>query len=230
MMKQHNRSMVSTSSVLTFTTSKPIKASNISRCVALFITLVFSPVFAFNIMASLCKRDNIIQVTKKQDALGRTVLVHCFKHGIFTKSAGLFNIVNGHIGFCGVGLSHQLLKADQREILRNYQSIPGFFSLYQLHQNSGLAVSDAKALLIKQLTATTPAYLSLLGKSILCVCLFSMNLKALKNTDTMTLFGLNIHNVTMNDAVNWVTMQSDKKVPKVGFFINVNSLTSCKKK
>lgn len=229
-MKQQTRSVFTTSSVIAFTPKVQTKASAATRALAILIITLVSPIYVINAIISIIKANPVLMGIKERDALGRTVLVHQFSHGLCRRLALLNDVASGRLSFCGVPLTHSLAKPQQRAILRDYKTTPGFFSLYDLHKSSGLAIADGNALLIKQLNAGFIQRVGLLLKSLVCLCLFTLHLKALKSASNISLFGLSITNSTMGEAVDWVTkpstqtMPRQQQIPKVGFFINVNSI------
>ncbi|MEH6442663.1 MAG: WecB/TagA/CpsF family glycosyltransferase [Oceanospirillaceae bacterium] len=201
-----------------------ISASLLPRLFALVLVVFISPIVVTNLIIAFFKGNTLLFNTKKQDALGRTVLLHAFSGGFFRKSAWLFDIVNGHLSFTGVPLTHSLKRADQYEIRRKFLSTPGIFSLFDLHKSSGLAVANEKQLLIQQLNASVLQNAGLIIRSILCLCLYSRNTKKLNDDANITLFGLNITNSTISEAVDWVTSASRKASPNIGFYVNANSI------
>jgi N-acetylglucosaminyldiphosphoundecaprenol N-acetyl-beta-D-mannosaminyltransferase len=196
----------------------------------LMITFL-SPLILINITYSLINRHPIFTHKTQTDALGCSVHIIHFTNGIFKNSAQLINIFRGELSFCGVPLTHSLSSTKQAYINRNYICNPGIFSLFDLHRRTGLAVKAPEKLLLKQLNSNGIDNVLLLLKSVVCFCLYANANKTLIDMKNISLFGLNLSNTSMEDAVNWAINESMGKKrntdTQIGFFINVNSINIC---
>lgn len=200
-----------------------VKVNLLSRLFAVLFIIFIIPFITLNTLWAFVKKTSPLLTVYKRDALGRDVSLHHFNYGVFKKSAQLFDIVKGNLNFSGVHFSDSLPTVKQQEINRKYSSTPGVFSFYELHKASGLVTASEEELLIQQLTSTHLQRLCLIIKSLLCILLYSQNSNTLINRKIITLFNLNIANVTINEAVNWVTTHHHF-APKIGFYINVQSI------
>jgi len=213
---------------------------------ALLITLL-SPFMLINFLCAFITRHPIFIHEVKTDALDRTVIIIHFTSGFFKNSAQLMNIFRGELSFCGVPFTHRLSPTKQAYINRNYTCNPGVFSLFDLHRRTGLAVNDPEELLLKQLNTNAIDNALLLLKSVICFFLYADKNKTLIDNKNIPIFGLKLSNTSMRDSVNWVVTGStsspttstmntsakssvtknSRKVPNIGFFINVNSINIC---
>jgi N-acetylglucosaminyldiphosphoundecaprenol N-acetyl-beta-D-mannosaminyltransferase len=161
------------------------------------------------------------------DALNRPVILHTFSCGIWVKTAVLFDICLGKISFCGVPLTHSLSPDIQFCIVNQIKSKAGVFSLYDLHLKTGLTVMSKAQLLEKQLNGNVIDYSALIVKSFMSICLYGRTISKLKKTKYLSLFGLQVNNTSMDEAVEWITnIDTNAKTheTQIGFFINVNSI------
>jgi len=223
-MKALNNSMPHSHKVISFKARVPVKSALSSRVAAAVLMTLMTPLFFINVLTALINRDKILLVDKQQDALGRTVVLHTFSHGLWRKSAVLFDIARGNLGFSGVPLTHSLTREQQRTIRDRFTVAPGVFSLFDLHKSSGVVVDDVEQLLLQQLNATSMQRAALIFKSMVCACLYSHKNTENDSPQHINLFGLNVANSTMLEAVNWITAAKGQDTPNVGFYINAHSI------
>lgn len=209
------------------------------KVLSTLMIITISPLMVINVLFSLLSRHSLFCHFYKVDALGHLVVIHHFNSGIFRNSALLIDILMGELSFCGVPFTHRLPKTVQANINRRYNAKPGLFSLFDLHQRTGLVVNNPEELLLKQLNLNAFENVLLLLKSLVCSCLYSRSSKTLIDTKKFSVFGLNLNNSSMKEAVDWATVGVDNssldnlaldnvKTPtNIGFFINVNSINIC---
>lgn len=193
----------------------------------LAIVLIFSllPLFLTNIIVALATHKQIFIFQHKTDALSREFDLRLFNCGLWVKTAVLFDIALGKIGFCGIPFTHRTSPELQLNILNQINSKTGIFSLYDLHLKTGLAVTNKEQLLEEQLNGSLTNYLTLIIKSILCSLLYGQSENKLKRSRILSLFGLKVKNTSMDEAVNWITnTRSVRNQTKIGFFVNVHSI------
>lgn len=201
-----------------------VKVNLVNRSFSALLIICCMPLMALNVLCAFYKRTPALSTISKQDALGRTVSLQYFNHGLFKQSALLFSVVRGELNFSGVHFSDSLSCAKQQKINQQYNSTAGIFSFYDLHKIIGLVAANEEQLLIKQLNSTLLQRQCLIAKSLLCLLFYSNNDdKKLKNNKIINLFDLNIANVTTNEAINWITTHHSFS-PKIGFYINVQSI------
>lgn len=222
-MKTLNTSPLAITPILDLLSKGNLKINLLNRLFSVFLVTCLLPFMMFNCLLSFYQKTTILRVITKRDALGHTVSFHHFKFGVFKKSALLFDVFQGKLNFTGVHFSDSISVFKQKNINKAYDSTPGIFSFFDLHKASGLSTSTEEQLLIQQLTSTLMQRQCLVLKSFLCGALYSNNGKKLKTNKIINLFNLNIANVTTIDAVTWITNHHQFS-PKVGFYINVQSI------
>jgi N-acetylglucosaminyldiphosphoundecaprenol N-acetyl-beta-D-mannosaminyltransferase len=198
--------------------------NRIEQTLCCFLFISITPIVIFNSLIAFLKNDAVFLFIEKTDALGRKVIMHNFTHGVMKKSALLLDIIHGQVSFCGISMSHSLTPSVQQKILTKYRTIPGVFSLFDLHQSTGLSVANEEQLLLKQLNNNFLQRQCLLIKSVLCLCLYRRNEKVLLSTDKLPLFGLNIDNSTIQEAADWATHSVKAKTPNIAFYVNAHSI------
>jgi len=199
--------------------------SFIDRPLAIVIILMLLPCFVLNAIIALLNHNKIFSLQYKTDALGRKLKLHFFSCGFWHKSAVLFDICLGTIGFCGIPFTHSLAPDIQFSILNQLKVKAGIFSLYDLHVKTGLTVTNKEQLLEQQLNGTSTNYMSLIIKSFLCIIFYGKAKGISKNMRQLPLFGLKVKNTSMKEAVSWITnKQTNKDRTQIGFFINVHSI------
>ncbi|MDG1751746.1 MAG: WecB/TagA/CpsF family glycosyltransferase [Thalassotalea sp.] len=199
--------------------------SSIDRPLAVLLIFFLLPISLFNSLLALMTNKPIFTFQRKVDALNRNVVLRNFTVGLIKNSAVLFDILLGKIGFCGVSICHRLPKPIQFLIENQIRIKAGIFSLYDLHLTTGLSVTNKEQLLEKQLNGNLSDYFSLIIKSMLCMVIYGQNSKQLKDRPILSLFGLQVKNTNMKEAVRWITDPCGKQQKtKVGFFVNVHSV------
>lgn len=214
---------------LTFTNYNSLKncysGAVIEKPLAMLLILLLSPVMLINCLLAVLLGRNVIKSKYQVDALGRQVVTGVFAAGIIKRSAVLIDIYKEKIGFCGIPLTHSIPLDSQFSITNQIKIKAGIFSLYDLHIKTGLTVASKEKLLEEQINSSTIGYINLLVKSVLSSIFYGSAATTLKKVKNLSLFGLRIRNTSMQDAVNWVTHhQSHNSSPKLGFFVNVNSI------
>lgn len=197
----------------------------IDNALASFLILLLSPIYIINIVAALITNTNPFSYQYKVDALGRRVRLRSFSLGLFKPTALLIDIAFGELGFCGAPLTHNVPLSIQFSILNQIKVKPGLFSLYDLHLKTGLSITNKEELLEQQLNGSVKSYLLLLIKSAACLVLYGNGSNQLKSPVSLALFGLNVKNTSMDDAVNWIVSKDTLMAEtKIGFFINAHSV------
>ncbi|WP_170235826.1 WecB/TagA/CpsF family glycosyltransferase [Colwellia demingiae] len=203
--------------------------SFMDRPIALMLILILLPCFLINIVLALCTKRSLFSLQHKIDALSRPVILHAFSCGIWVKTAVLFDIYFGKISFCGIPLTHRLSPDIQFCVMNQIKCKAGLFSLYDLHLKTGLTIMSKEQLLEQQLNGNAADYLALIIKSFMSVIFYGQEIKKpikkpIKN-NSLSLFGLNVKNTSMAEAVDWIThSQTQPNKTQIVFFINVHSI------
>lgn len=199
-----------------------VNASSFNRALAYLFIIVVMPVMLFNSLWAMLKRAPVFSAIRKQDALGRLVVLHYFRYGILKHSGLLLDIAQGRLNFCGVHFSNTLTLAERHTICHHHLTKAGIFNHFSLHQSSGLIVENEARLLIKQLNTSSFACLLMVCKSLLCRVLYHQNNST--SHKYVKLFDLTINNTSLAEVAAWATAADTMIWPRVGFFINVNSI------
>lgn len=201
------------------------RGSFIDRPLAIVLILILSPCFILNTLLALSTPQNIFTLQYKSDALGRKLALHTFSCGIWVKTAVLFDICLGSIGFCGIPYSQRDPSDIQNLLMKQIKIKAGIFSLYNLHLQTGLTITSKEQLLEQQLNGTFSDYLALIIKSFLCIVLYGESKHVAKNVKILPLFGLKVNNTSMAETVDWITnKQTKKNRTKIAFFVNAHSI------
>jgi N-acetylglucosaminyldiphosphoundecaprenol N-acetyl-beta-D-mannosaminyltransferase len=199
--------------------------SFIDRPLALLLMVILLPCFFMNAVLALITQRSLFLKQYKTDALSRKVTLRNFTCGVWVKTAILFDIYSGKVSFCGIPLTHRLSPDLQFCLMNQIKCKAGIFSLYDLHLKTGLTVMNEEQLLEEQLNGNAIDYLTLVLKSFMSVVLYGRAIKKLKKAKYLPLFGLNIKNTSMKEAVDWIANTGTQQIKtQVGFFINVNSI------
>jgi N-acetylglucosaminyldiphosphoundecaprenol N-acetyl-beta-D-mannosaminyltransferase len=213
------------------------------KTLSAIMIFLLSPLMIANGFIALVNHRSVFTDVYKIDALGHSVIMLHFTCGAFRRSALLISIYRGDLSFCGVPLTHSLRPQDQAKINQHFLCNPGIYSLYDLHQRTGLVDNEPEELLLKQFNLSTFDNIFILFKSLVCFCFYGRRKKSLIDEKILPLFGLNLNNTTMKAAVNWATTSNEHPIQSpavnnlvrsssnknkvrtnIGFFINVNSI------
>ncbi|PKH87072.1 glycosyltransferase [Colwellia sp. Bg11-28] len=193
------------------------------RPIALMLILILLPCFLINITLALCTKRSLFSMQHRTDALSRPVILHNFSCGMWVKTAVLFDIYSGRISFCGIPLTHRLSPDLQFCVINQIKCRAGLFSLYDLHLRTGLAIMSKEQLLEQQLNGNSVDYFVLIIKSFMSIVLYGRAITKLKKAKYLSLFGLNVKNTSMAEAVDWI-IQTPADKTQIGFFVNVHSI------
>jgi N-acetylglucosaminyldiphosphoundecaprenol N-acetyl-beta-D-mannosaminyltransferase len=197
----------------------------VDKPIALILILILLPCFLLNITLAITTRRNLFSKQYKTDALSRKVTLHSFSCGLWVKTAVLFDICLGKISFCGIPLTHRLSPDIQFCVLNQIKCKAGIFSLYDLHLKTGLTVMTPEQLLEQQLNGNLADYLALISKSFISIIIYGQKIKKLKESKYLSLFGLDVNNTSMAEAVQWITSSNiATNKTKIGFFIDAHSI------
>ncbi|WP_373096453.1 WecB/TagA/CpsF family glycosyltransferase [Zhongshania sp.] len=136
----------------------------------------------------------------------------------------LWNILRGDIRLVGTRLLRidDAIAADQEK--SQFAVKPGLFSLFELRRISGLEFIDEKTCNTEfAQNGGLKQRVAIVIKSLLAGMLYG-NTKDLRNTPTFKVFGVEINNVTMNDALATIADSITKRAQKTVFFANAHTL------
>jgi exopolysaccharide biosynthesis WecB/TagA/CpsF family protein len=203
-----------------------------NRPISACLLVMSLPILILNTCLALAKGKTVFEYSTKQDCLGRHVQYQTFSSGLFKGLPMLWAVMSKRISLCGMPIDIELT-AHQIERLQAYSFIPaGLFDALTLHQASGLVTIEKYELLEQQFSGNRIGYLSLLLKAGLTTFLYNNNKSELTTPAIFSLFGLNINNDSMADAVDWVISdqvylrdgEQKLKSCKTCCFVNVNSV------
>ena len=218
-------------------TFKAHPGSFINKPLAFLCALALSPVWLVNAGTSALRRDTVTQTNLKIDALGRQVKVSHFTNGYMKSSAAVWDILKGKMAFVGASINHTLDYQSQEKILSTYNVLPGLTSLQDVHSRIGLENIDAHELMNKQLSGSVFSTLGICFKAFLNNVCFDSGVLA--ESKTVPLFGLQLNNVSMKRAVDWVVSNKPlnsncpakriQTTTNVTYFINAHSINTMAK-
>lgn len=185
--------------------------------------LALAPVAVINSALALAQRKAVFKHVERDDACGRRVVLTEFSSGILRTHSRLWNVMAGNINLCGFPFEQQLTKRECERLLSRYNVKPGLTNLVSVREHTGLAIDSKLTALEQQFTGSTTAYLGLTLKACFCHLFYRAN-QPLNAPTTFKLFGININNDRLTEAVDWLTSQTKNTRCETGVFINVNSI------
>jgi exopolysaccharide biosynthesis WecB/TagA/CpsF family protein len=200
----------------------------LNRPIAAILCLLCLPIFLVNSLIGLLRAQPICKQVQTKDCLNRTINFQHFNFGIMKYTAVLWAVLDGRLSFCGLPMDCELDHLKRLNLYKFKYIPPGLIDAVNLHQSSGLAITDEDKLLEQQFSGNTMDYLSLLLRGALGQLLFKNKTSLLNTPSKFSLFGLEINNDSMQEAINWAlqtSLNAQTNQPcKLGCFVNVNSV------
>ncbi len=213
------------------TDRKPIKGLvlfNLERTFAFMLIVLMSPLYVFNMLMATAQGKSLLESKSGKDCMGNTFTLHRFSTGFLREFALTWSVLCGQLKFCGMPMSLDLEDSQKRN-LQTYRHIrTGYFNLVQIQRASGLASMSVDQTLITQFNGGAFYQFSLLLRALFNRFFYSRAGDQLNTPEEFDLFGLKIHNHSLNEAVEWALSRNYSASPampcQTGCFINVNSI------
>jgi len=190
----------------------------IDICLSSMAILILLPLWCLNILLALFCYQYPFEIQLKYDVLKRENYLVKFSKGYLKHSLVLLQVIKGDIALCGLPL-HE----GENEFISNFKyQKAGLINVYNLRKMSGLSQIPLEETLKTQCNYNAFTYLFLVLRFLICTVLYRSN--NLVSTNTISLFGVHLDNVSMKDAVNMVINSKNVIGTKVGYFVNVNSI------
>ncbi len=192
---------------------------------SLSLMALAAPVLVCNTLLALMAHQPILTRVHTRDCLNRTVNYYEFSCGLFTKLPILWAIFTKKLRFCGMPMRLKLTVEQQLELSAYHAELPGLVDGVSVQRLTGLKLMPPVESLKKQFSQSRAEYISLLIRGTINHFLYSQNRRTVANVDSFSIFGFTVNNVSMQQAITWITGPSNKKQGcKVGCFLNVNSI------
>lgn len=195
------------------------------RSVSAILLTVIAPVCILNILLAKLQNKPVLKTVQLKDCLNRSVQHYAFTSGVFKSAPILCGVLTKKLSLCGMPLTLSLSQNQQYQLSRYDFILPGLFNAARLHQSSGLVAQDPVQLLKNQFSSSLGGYVSLLMRGIISQFFYTSQGKKLQTPSEFSLFGLEVNNVSMQQAVSWVVAERGSNLTcKTGCFANVNSV------
>ncbi|WP_045861139.1 WecB/TagA/CpsF family glycosyltransferase [Teredinibacter purpureus] len=189
--------------------------------VAILLVLVLSPLMLINALLAIVAGKSALRSMQRSDALGRPQSLLQWRKGVLKKSALLFNVMKGNISMCGVSL-HSVCTNDALSTLTPLK--PGIISLFDTHKSVGnIEMTHGESIRHHEKHNSIQFNALLIVKYIICSILYRNSSKGLSSPLKFSLFGININNLTLNEALEVIFNHTSIRAKSV-FFVNVNSV------
>ncbi|GLS24789.1 WecB/TagA/CpsF family glycosyltransferase [Marinibactrum halimedae] len=195
--------------------------------IAATLIVFLIPIWLVNVGVSFFLRKNLFKRIKRRDCLGRVYLVHFFNCGLLKSTAQLLDVLRKNIAVVGLPDDSHEVFVDQCLQRSDSNLLLGMISVFDIHKLTGLCLAERKITTLDQTNKIALKKAALIViKYIACRIIYRSRREANRSEkqDRFTLFGLNINNVTMNEAVSWIVSKQDTACCKTAVFVNVNSV------
>jgi len=216
--------------------SKTHPAAFINKPLAMTAAALLSPVWLGNAVVSKLQGKPVLSKSVRLDSLGRKVTISRFSAGVMRSSAMMLDVLANKLAFVGASLNHKLSFQGQQDILRNYRVPSAITSLHDVHAMTGLAEFSKDESMEKQANGSLMMVLGILVKAALLKLVFAKG--ALRSHKQVSVFGVTLDNVKMNQAVNWVVEKqpldkfqsyTNNNSTQIGYFVNAHSINTLNK-
>lgn len=206
-------------------TKGPANHYFIDKSLSLLCLVCCLPFFLLNYVIARINGQVVFNKIQRQDCLGRHVSYLEFNCGIFRKTAYLLSILGGRVALCGIPFEANLSRKEKLQLMTGLKHQAGFINKVNLCRQTGLAVHSDFALVNAQIDSGIGAYFSLLFKATFNQLFYKKAVsKSVK--PSLSIFGIRINNITMQQAVSWVISKNKTadKTCKIAYFVNANSI------
>ena len=185
---------------------------------AALILVLFIPIYILNVVISLVKLKVPLSHATSYDLLGRAYRYYKFEQGVFCHVLLIVLILKKEMTW--VGLPRDVASKGS---YTNFNKMKvGLVSLYGLHQLTGISVTNIDEDIKRQGQFSWLEKCYLLLRCLLASLAFKHKSKDFK--PSLSLFGININNVSLNEAVTKILHPSSISPPQLACFVNVNSI------
>ena len=191
------------------------------RILAVAAALAFAPWLFAHTLFRLIKGKKIVDRVTLHSAAGDGVPALLLHDQVnLSRLPLLLNVIKGELALVGYRA-----RTEQEPAAAGTETLnPGMFSLFELRRISGIDFIDEEACNLeyadKQGFKTDAA---IIGKSLLAGLLYSGG-KTLKDVDSFTIFGVNIANISMENALSVINKHVTHRHRATVFFANAHTL------
>jgi len=195
----------------------PTLSECFARICAVCITLLALPVYSLNILLSIFKFSSPFCKGTTSDLKGREYHYLEFNHGLLRHSLMILLITKGDMTWVGLprDVKHHCNQAELASMK------VGLVSLYGLHHSTGISNNQMLADTAKQEKYTQLERLLLVVRMMFVSVFFSTT--NLKPESSFKLFGIQLDNTSLKDAVAKIVSPATNRCTKTVCFVNVNS-------
>lgn len=216
--------------IIVSTADKQINAT-IDTAIAACLIALLLPVYFLNSALAVLTRKPVFKPVQTSDCFGRAIHFLIFNRGVCKRSAVLINIYRNDLVLFGLPLEGTQLPFEVNDDSPLYQRKAGLLTSSHLIESTGLVFTDIDAQVKKYFAATGIHYTGLILRACLALIIYSRRQQALNSPKYFSIFGLNINNVTMDDAIDLLLPKQKTGQPsdrcKTACFVNVNSVNQC---
>ncbi len=195
------------------------------RLIAALALLFISPLLLSHIVSQLWAKRPVFYTHQFRATHSRNLIAKTLRQrATMSRMPLLWNVVRGDIRLVGNRLLRVQDNISATQEQSHFAVMPGLFSLFELRRISGLEFIDESACNAEfEQGGGLKQRIAIVLKSLLAGMLYS-NTKELQDTPTFKVFGVKIHNLTMNEALTNIADAISKRAQKTVFFANAHTL------
>ena len=206
-------------------TSNSIRTPIAERLIAAIALAFISPLLLAHIASQLWAKRLVFYIHQFRTTQNGIVVAKTLRQrATMSRMPLLWNVIRGDIRLVGNRLLRIQDSISATQEQSHFSAMPGLFSLFELRRISGLEFIDETACNTEfAQDGGAKQRIAIVLKSLLAGMLYS-NTKELQDTPTFKVFGVEIHNVTMNEALANIADTITKRAKKTVFFANAHTL------
>ncbi|MDK2594741.1 WecB/TagA/CpsF family glycosyltransferase [Pseudoalteromonas obscura] len=189
---------------------------------ALVLMVALLPLYLLNTLLAVLFFKAPLKSENWIDVGGDVVALYRWQVGLFKSSANLINVALGQVHFVGTPIIRGTTSIPNVKRFKSPCEKAGLYDCLQLHNATGLVVSDELTLLEAQTQQNCIQDALMVMKLVMCKTLYK---KGGSKQAESHMFGIPFANTKMHDAIDWVCQNEQSQTKcRVGYFLNVNSI------
>lgn len=191
----------------------------LQQLVLTLAVVILSPVWLANLIFSILLNRSTFDVSLNKTVTGESIILRRFRCGFLRSSFLVWEVLNANVKLFGTPLNSGL------ELNSMNRFAPGLISLWQLRKLTGLSECDLETCIKLHQQFSAAQNIKLMIKLAIANVLYKKT--NLERPEQFELFGININNITMENAIDSI-IEATKNAQtqasaKIGYFVNVNS-------
>lgn len=187
---------------------------------AISLSVIILPLTLISILISLAHKKNPVQFIHTYNLAGDSIILKKWSSPPMQKTALLLDVILGKISFCGIPISKST-HTPRKTVNTSLQT--GIYSLFENTQRAAISNLDIRTAIAKhEHNNHLSFHIKILIQGL--INQITANKEKLKDYHIFSVFGIKINNLTMAEAVHWVTSSDNSHYCRIAYFVNTHSI------